>query len=407
MSFYGWKPHVPAAERRKKAARAAASARRAGADLSPVVASRGAIAKTFWGKGWCRNLECYSDFANRLPRGRTYVRNGSVIDLKITNGEVRAKVMGSNLYDVIVTIVSVPRKQWHSISADCAGSIDSLVELLQGRLSNAVMERICRPNTGLFPAPKEIQFSCSCPDWASMCKHVAAVLYGVGARLDSRPELIFALRGVDPKDLVAQAGADLRRSRQSPTTGKVLDDAHLADVFGIEMADVAPATKPAAARHASTAAGITKAPAKVATTAAEATRKATTAAKTAAVKAAVAQKPAAKVPVKKRRNTPSRISKSRLTAMIEEATIDAYGEAEQITGWYTMLEEHLALPFDTTVLGVLVKVARLDLRGDSDIVVICTRGRKRHSVSILDLPLPSPKPEGAEWIEAFRYWVGE
>ena len=111
-------------------------------------------------------------------------------------------------------------------------------------------------------------------------------------------------------------------------------------------------------------------------------------------------------PTKKSSNTASRISKARLAAMIEEATIDAYGESEQTTGWYTMLEEHLALPFDTTVLGVLVKVARLDLRGNNDIVAICTCGRKRQSVSILDLPLPSPRPVGAEWIEAYRHWVG-
>jgi hypothetical protein len=241
-----------------------------------------------------------------------------------------------------------------------------------------------------------------------MCKHVAAVLYGVGARLDSQPELIFALRRVDPKDLVAQAGAGLRRTRQGPTTGKVLDDAHLADVFGIEMADVAPAKKPAAPRHVSTATGMKTAPAKVATTvAAGATRNATTAGKTGAAKAAVAQKAAmAKVPAKKSSNTPNRISKARLATMIEAATVDAYGESEQTTGWYTMLEEHLALPLVTTVLGVLVKVARLDLRGDNDIVAICTCGRKRQPVSILDLPLPSPKPVGAEWIEAYRHWVG-
>jgi uncharacterized Zn finger protein len=408
MSFYAWKPYVSIAERRKKAEKAAARARKGGADLSPVAASRGAIAKTFWGKGWCRNLECYSDFANRLPRGRTYVRNGSVIDLEITSGEVRAKVMGSRLYNVNVTVVAVPGKQWRSISADCAGSIDSLVELLQGRLSNAVMERICRPNTGLFPAPTEIQFTCSCPDWASMCKHVAAVLYGVGARLDSQPELIFALRRVDPKDLVAQAGAGLGRSRQSPTTGKVLDDAHLADVFGIEMANVAPAKNPAAPRHASTATGMKKAPAQVATTvAAGAPRKSTTAGKTGAAKAAAAPRAAtAKVPTKKSSNTPSWISKARLAAMIEEATVDAYGESEQTTSWYTMLEEHVALPFDTTVLGVVVRVAKLDLRADNDIVAICIRGRKRQSVPILDLPLPSPRPAGAEWIEAYRHWVG-
>ena len=174
--------------------------------------------------------------------------------------------MGSSLYKVAVSVIAVPRKQWQSISADCAGSIDSLVELLQGRLSKAVMERICTPNTGLFPAPKEIQFSCSCPDWASMCKHVAAVLYGVGARLDEQPELIFTLRRVDAKDLVTQAGAGLPKSKPGPTAGKVLDDALLADVFGIEMADVAPATKPAALRHKSTATKVAKTPTKAAKT---------------------------------------------------------------------------------------------------------------------------------------------
>ena len=248
MSFYGWKPYVSAAARRKKAEKAAARAKKGGADLSPMVAPRGAIAKTFWGKAWCDNLERYSDYANRLSRGRTYVRNGLVIDLEITEGEVQAQVMGSSLYKVAISVIAVPGKQWQSISADCAGSIDSLVELLQGRLSKAVMERICTPNTGLFPAPKEIQFSCSCPDWAFMCKHVAAVLYGVGARLDEQPELIFTLRRVDAKDLVKQAGAGLQKSKQVPTAGKVLDDALLADVFGIEMADVAPATKPTTPR---------------------------------------------------------------------------------------------------------------------------------------------------------------
>jgi len=111
-------------------------------------------------------------------------------------------------------------------------------------------------------------------------------------------------------------------------------------------------------------------------------------------------------PAKKRSNTASRISRAQLAAMIEEATVDAYGESEQTTGWYTMLEEHLALPFGTTVLGVAVKVVALDLRGDNGIVAICTRGRERQSVPILDLPLPSPRPEGVEWIEAYRHWIG-
>ncbi|MDP2826881.1 MAG: hypothetical protein Q8O52_29870 [Sulfuritalea sp.] len=247
MSYYGWKPYVSVAARRAKAEKATAKAKKAGADLAPIESYRGAIARTFWGKAWCDNLEAYSDYANRLPRGRTYVRNGSVIDLKISAGEVQAQVMGSSLYRVAVKVATVPAQQWQAIGADCSGSIDSLVELLQGKLSKAVMERICTPRTGLFPAPKEIEFSCSCPDWASMCKHVAAVLYGVGARLDHQPELLFSLRRVDAKDLVSQAGAGLPKSQKGPAAGKLLDTSMLGDVFGIEMDETA-APKKAAAR---------------------------------------------------------------------------------------------------------------------------------------------------------------
>jgi uncharacterized Zn finger protein len=241
MSYYdgGWAPYVPVAERRLKAERAAAKAAKGGAALSPVSLSRGAITKTFWGRAWCDNLERYSDYANRLPRGRTYVRNGSVIDLQIGAGQVNAQVMGSSLYRVSISVAAVPRAPWRAIGADCAASIDSLVELLQGRLSKAVMERICRPGTGLFPAPREITLRCSCPDSAAMCKHVAAVLYGVGARLDEQPQLLFQLRGVDAQELVSQAGAAMPQSGPRPAASKVLDNALLGDVFGIEMDEAA------------------------------------------------------------------------------------------------------------------------------------------------------------------------
>lgn len=237
MGYFGWKPYIPVAERRKKAEKAAAKMQKNGVTLTPVIGGRGSIAKTFWGKAWCENLERYSDYSNRLPRGRTYVRNGSVIDLKIAEGSIQAQVMGSSLYKVAVSVAAVPAPQWQAISADCAGSIASLVELLQGRLSKGVMERICTPNTGLFPAPKEIKFTCSCPDWASMCKHVAAVLYGIGVRLDNQPDLLFSLRRVDAKDLVAQAGAGLPKNKKAPASTKVLDASLLADVFGIEMVE--------------------------------------------------------------------------------------------------------------------------------------------------------------------------
>lgn len=237
--YYQWKPYVSAAERRAKAERAAARSRKRGKTLSPVRIAGQVIARTFWGKAWCDNMERYSDFSNRLPRGRSYVRNGSVIDLQIAAGEVKAQVVGSRLYTSTVRVAAVTAARWKSITADCAGSIDSLVELLQGRFSKGVMERICRPGTGLFPAPKEIAFNCSCPDWAAMCKHVAAVLYGIGARLDSQPELVFTLRRVDAKDLVARAGANLPLAKQAPAAGRLLDGAKLAEVFGIEMAESA------------------------------------------------------------------------------------------------------------------------------------------------------------------------
>src|SRR5213082_1578886 len=147
---YGWRPYVTVAERRRKAVREMQKLKKKGHPVSPVVIEGRAIAKTFWGKAWCDNLERYSDFANRLPRGRTYVRNGSVIDLQISPGKIEALVSGSDIYTVAISVASVTKARWKAICRDCGGAIDSLVELLQGRLSKGVMERICRQRTGLF-----------------------------------------------------------------------------------------------------------------------------------------------------------------------------------------------------------------------------------------------------------------
>jgi uncharacterized Zn finger protein len=236
MDFYGWRPYVSVAERRRKAAKAMAKLKKKGHPVSPVVVEGRTIVKTFWGKAWCENLEQYSDFANRLPRGRTYVRNGSVIDLQIAPGEIRALVSGSEIYEVAVRVAPVEKARWRSICTDCAGAIDSLIELLQGRFSKGVMERVCRQKTGLFPSPHEIQLSCSCPDWAGMCKHVAAVLYGIGARLDHQPELLFRLHSVDEKELIAGAGKALPQAKRAPVAGKVLGGEDLAALFGLDMA---------------------------------------------------------------------------------------------------------------------------------------------------------------------------
>jgi uncharacterized Zn finger protein len=239
MSDFEWPPYVPVAERRRQAERKLAKLRKQGKAVAPVRIEGRTIASSFWGKSWCTNLERYSDYETRLPRGRSYVRNGSVLDLQISKGKVEAMVAGSSLYKIKITIAPVTPARWKAICRDCAGAVDSLVELLQGRLSKAVMERVCREGDGLFPMPGEIKLSCSCPDWADMCKHVAAALYGAGARLDEKPQLLFVLRGVDESELLAAAGQDLARTTAVPGAAKILDDNDVAALFGLEMAEPA------------------------------------------------------------------------------------------------------------------------------------------------------------------------
>ncbi|MCR5562897.1 MAG: hypothetical protein K6F46_05930 [Desulfovibrio sp.] len=202
MSYYDFPAYVPVQEKIRKAEKMLARLTAKGMAPQPVAAFRGALAKTFWGKSWCANLEHYADYANRLPRGRDYVRHGCVCHLEIGAGEVTAKVLGSKLYTVKVTITPLASDRWQSLRAGCSGRIATLIDLLRGRLSGEVMGIICDTENGMFPAPKEIRFSCSCPDSASMCKHVAAALYGVGRRLDAAPEQLFTLRGVDAADLL-------------------------------------------------------------------------------------------------------------------------------------------------------------------------------------------------------------
>jgi uncharacterized Zn finger protein len=233
--YDAWTTYVPVAERQRRAARKMEMLRKKGHRVAPVVIQGRVIATTFWGRAWCDNLEGYRDLENRLQRGRTYVRNGSVVDLQIAPSEVTAMVSGSSIYKVKISIGEVGKKLWASICEDCAGRIDSLVELLQGRFSQGVMERICRQGGGLFPKPTEIQFSCSCPDYASMCKHVAAALYGVGARLDEQPELLFRLRAVDESELVARVDKVLPLARQEPAAGKLLDVANVSALFALDM----------------------------------------------------------------------------------------------------------------------------------------------------------------------------
>ncbi len=242
MGWFEYKPYVPVAKRREQAAKEVAKRLKKGEKVTPVVIEGRTIVSTFWGKAWCTNLESYSDFENRLPRGRTYVRNGSVVDLKINKGQIKALVSGSELYEVQIDITALPKKAWEVVKELCAGKIGSLVELLQGKLSSAVMEAVTDRSEGLFPKPSEIKMRCSCPDYAGMCKHIAAVMYGIGNRLDSSPEMLFELRGVDHKELIEQAipAAPKPSKRGAPS----IESAELGAIFGIEIDDDSAAKTP-------------------------------------------------------------------------------------------------------------------------------------------------------------------
>ena len=231
MVWRQWAPYVSVAQRRANALREMGKLRKKGKDIQPIQIEGRTIARSFWGKGWCDHLESFSDFENRLPRGRTYVRNGSVCHLVIQPGRIEAIVSGSEMYNVSIRIKKLKPATWKSVKKKCSGRIGSMLELLQGRLSDQVMTVVTDRKQGLFPQPREIQLSCDCPDWAVMCKHVAAALYGVGSRLDDRPELLFFLRDVDAQELIA---AELAVPAAA-ATGDRLDDDQLGDIFGIDL----------------------------------------------------------------------------------------------------------------------------------------------------------------------------
>ncbi len=241
---WGWKTsryesrypeYVSAAEKKNRAEKQAQKLSKEGEKLEPLNLQGTRIAATFWGKSWCGNLEKYSDYSNRLPRGRSYVRSGAVIDLKIEKCKIKALVSGTRVYKVEIGIKALPKNKWDTIKSACSGQIATLIDLLRGKFSQAIMEKLCVKGEGLFPEPSEIDLDCTCPDWADMCKHVAAVLYGVGAKLDEKPELLFLLRDVDKLDLISHAasGGDLAVKTTAKDAG--IADSEIGDVFGIEL----------------------------------------------------------------------------------------------------------------------------------------------------------------------------
>jgi uncharacterized Zn finger protein len=235
-------PYVSVAERLSLGREAAAKlSKKSGRAAAPVVIEGRAIAKSFWGCAWCNHLEAFSDYANRLPRGRTYARNGSIVDLFVAPGQVTALVQGSSLYKIDIRFQPMKAERWQAFKQRSAGQVTNLIDLLQGKLSKEILADVTRLETGLFPAPSEIKMTCSCPDWAGLCKHLAAVLYGVGSRLDHQPELLFVLRGVEVAELIASATASAAAGPLTGETQTAADSAlageDLSALFGVDLDD--------------------------------------------------------------------------------------------------------------------------------------------------------------------------
>ena len=240
MSYWGFPKYVSVAEKKAKAAKKLKELSKKKSNMKPVALKGSALAHTWWGKAWNRNLEQYADYSNRIGRGRSYVRHGAVLDLQIEQGEVIALVQGSdrNPYSVSVKIQTLKKETWQRMKTACEGTLESFQELLAGNFPKALGEIFICKDSGMFPAPREIKFDCSCPDWADMCKHVAAVLYGVGARLDEDPKLFFRLRDAGIDELIKQAVAgkvEKLLEKAGRKSGRIIEDKDIASVFGIDI----------------------------------------------------------------------------------------------------------------------------------------------------------------------------
>ena len=240
MSRYweeGFYSQPTTSELKRKSEASRVSAEKKGKRLEPVVIQGRKIAKSWWGRAWCDNLERYADYESRLDRGKRYVKTGAVIDLSITKGRIQAKVQGSRKtpYKVEIRISPLSEERCQEILQKCGKRVETLEKLLAGDFPEELKELFTQRG-GLFPSSREISFSCSCPDWALMCKHVAAVLYGIGARLDENPSLFFELRGIEMGRFIDVAIANrVERMLKNAgrTSSRTMDEGDIRGLFGI------------------------------------------------------------------------------------------------------------------------------------------------------------------------------
>lgn len=232
-------PYVSVAERRARATAQMERLKKKNPSIHPIMVSGRKLAETWWGQAWNQNLENYADFRYRIQRGRTYVRHGAVLDLQMSPGLIQALVQGSQSqpYRVKVEVKPLNQDAYSAVTASMQGTIGSLAELLHGQFPKELGALFTKPREGLFPAPEEIAMTCTCPDWATLCKHVAATLYGVGVRVDEDPKLFFTLRGVNLDALIGQAVIHSTHKAAQVDSSRVIKGDDVASLFDIDLDD--------------------------------------------------------------------------------------------------------------------------------------------------------------------------
>lgn len=226
------------AEIQKNVAATRKKEKKKGKELAPVLISGRTIAKNWWGKAWCENLERYADYENRIDRGKRYVRSGAIVDLQIEKGKVLARIQGTRKipYKVEIRISPLSEEKCQSIIERCTTKLENVEQLIEGNFPPE-MKALFEGSDGLFPSPREISFQCSCPDWALMCKHVAAALYGIGARFDEKPLLFFELRGIDFNHFIDVTLANkvelMLKNAGQPKSDRIMESDRLTELFGV------------------------------------------------------------------------------------------------------------------------------------------------------------------------------